>query len=258
MKALVLAAGRGERLRPLTDTTPKPMLEVGGRPLIHYVLAMLRRAGVVEVAINLHHLSDRIATALGDGAALGLRITYAPEPKLLGTAGPLPGLARFFGKEPFVMLNSDTIMDLDLGRMYEFHREHQALATFALRRVAHPEHYSQIVIADDGRLSEMRLLIDRPRGRFDVYRAPSAPPPGASRSLMFCGVTICSPEVLTIQLPPPPSSLMSDLFAPALRAGAPLFGFAYDGYFRTVDDLAAWEALKEEFATRPPRLSYLD
>ena len=116
MRALVLAAGMGERLRPLTDVTPKPMLELGGHPLIHYPLAMLRRAGITDVAINLHHLASVIQHGLGDGSQLGLRITYAPEPVLLGTGGPLNGLRNFLGGDTFVIANSDTILDLDLAR----------------------------------------------------------------------------------------------------------------------------------------------
>jgi NDP-sugar pyrophosphorylase family protein len=257
MKALVLAAGRGERLRPLTDSTPKPLLEIGGRPLIQYALKMLRRGGVTEVAINLHHLGDRLAAVLGDGAELGLRITYAPEPTLLGTAGPLTGLAAFFGAEPFAVINSDTIMDLDLARMLDFHRRRGALATFALRPAASPDNYSAIEIAADGRVGAMRLLVDRPRGRFDVYSAPDIGTADTLTPLMFCGVTICAPGVLKLPLRPAPSSLMGDLFAPALAAGVPLCGFTYDGYFRTVDDLAAWDALQREFASTPPSLSYL-
>src|SRR5580704_16379437 len=111
MKALVLAAGKGERLRPLTETIPKPMLELGGRPLIHYPLMMLKRAGITQVAINLHHLAERIETGLGTGRALGLEITYAPETVLLGTGGPLCGLRDFFGSESFVVANADTMMD---------------------------------------------------------------------------------------------------------------------------------------------------
>src|SRR6266851_3296815 len=112
MKALVLAAGYGERLRPLTDTIPKPLLEVGGRPLLHYPLLLLRAAGITEVAINLHHFGDHIAAALGDGRALGLTIRYAPEPVLAGTGGPLLGLRDYFGDESFVIVNGDTIIAL--------------------------------------------------------------------------------------------------------------------------------------------------
>src|SRR5580704_19048937 len=101
MKALVLSAGYGERLRPLTDKTPKPLLETGGRPLIHYPLLMLRHAGIVDVAINVHHLASQIEQALGDGKSLGLRITYSPEPTLLGTGGPLLALRDYLGTEPF-------------------------------------------------------------------------------------------------------------------------------------------------------------
>src|SRR5215470_645602 len=99
MKALVLAAGHGERLRPMTDTIPKPLLEIGGRPLIHYPLLLLRHAGVREVAVNVHHLSAKIEAMLGRGNALGLAITYSPEPILLGTGGSLISLRSYFGSE---------------------------------------------------------------------------------------------------------------------------------------------------------------
>src|SRR5208283_4564627 len=95
MKALVLAAGLGERARPLTEKTPKPMLEVGGRPLIHYPLAMLKNAGITQVAINVHHLAGEIQRGLRDGRSLGMEITYSPEPTLMGTGGPLNALRGY-------------------------------------------------------------------------------------------------------------------------------------------------------------------
>src|ERR1035441_6843406 len=147
MKALVLAAGMGERLRPLTDVTPKPMLELGGRPLIHYPLAMLRRGGVTEVAINVHHLASAVRRGLGDGLGLGLRITYAPEPALLGTGGQLNGIREFLGENKnentFVIANSDTILDLDLRAMLALHRDRGALATIALFHPANLDYYSR-------------------------------------------------------------------------------------------------------------------
>src|SRR5579872_3551751 len=146
MKALVLSAGKGERLMPLTATVPKPIVEVGGRSLIHYPLSMLARAGVTDVAINVHHLAAAVQTALGRGDALGVRITYAPEAALLGTGGPLVGLREFFGNETFAILNCDTIIDLDLRGLAEFHRSRGGLATLVLRESDTPEAYSRIEI----------------------------------------------------------------------------------------------------------------
>src|SRR5258708_25020150 len=106
MRALVLAAGMGERLRPLSNEMPKPMLPIGGRPLIHYPLAMLKCAGITEVAINVHHLASKVQDGLGDGSQLGMRITYAPEPVLLGTGGPLDGLRGYLGGDSVLFSNS--------------------------------------------------------------------------------------------------------------------------------------------------------
>src|SRR5258708_22782275 len=115
MGGLGLAGGMGEGLRPLRNETPKPMLPLGGRPLIHYPLAMLKRAGITEVAINVHHLASKIQEGLGDGSRLGMKITYAPEPVLLGTGGPLDGLRASPPDDSLLIANSDGILDLDLA-----------------------------------------------------------------------------------------------------------------------------------------------
>jgi mannose-1-phosphate guanylyltransferase len=252
MKALVLAAGKGERLRPLTETTPKPMLELGGRPLIHYPLMMLKRAGITQVAINVHHLAGSIETGLGLGRALGLEITYAPETILLGTGGPLIGLRAFFGSEPFVVANADTVMDLDLSAMIEFHRARGSMATFASHRPANLSAYSHLEIDADGRLRRVRLLTGGPAGGFEDF--PPQPPAAAVEPYMFCGLYICEPKVYELMPPAPPFSSMKGLFAPMVARAMPLFGYVHRGLFRTVDDLATYENLKQEFADNPPRL----
>ena len=169
MKALVLAAGRGERLRPLTDTVPKPLVEVGGRALIEYPLGMLNRAGITEVAINVHHLAGVIQSALGSGARLGINIVWSPEPALFGTGGPLNGLAGYLGSGTFVIANSDTILNLDLAAMIELHRDRRALATLALARPDNLEYYSKIEIDDSSRVRRMRLLTSVARAEYDDY-----------------------------------------------------------------------------------------
>jgi NDP-sugar pyrophosphorylase family protein len=253
MRALVLAAGLGERLRPLTDSVPKPMLDLGGRPLIRYPLAMLKRAGITEVAINVHHLASAIEGGLGDGSRLGLTITYAPEPVLLGTGGPLNGLRDFLGGDSFVIANSDTILDLDLSAMIAFHRDRAALATIALFRPANLDYYSRLEIDADRRLRRMRLLAGSKPLRYDDYPADlAADVAGTLSSFMYCGVIVAQPAVLDLLPAIPPWSLMTGLFAPMVARGLPVLGHVHSGYFRTMDDLKSYDALKAEFASSPP------
>jgi len=258
MKALVLSAGYGERLRPLTNTIPKPLVEIAGRPLIHYPLLLLRHAGIRNVAVNVHHLAERIEAVLGRGDALGLQITYSPEPVLLGTGGPLLSLREYFGKEPFVVLNCDTIMDLDLAAMIKAHREHGGMATLVLRAADSPAAYSAIEVDTTGQIRRMRLLVDRAAGRFDNYPAVLHAEIAAGLTpFMYCGAMVCEPAVLEKLPLAPPFSLMSDLFAPLLVQGSLMFGHVHRGYFRTVDDLKAYEQLRSEFAVSPPPLPYI-
>ncbi len=107
MKAMILAAGRGERLRPLTERVPKPMLVVGGEPLIVHQVRWLRRAGIREVVVNLHHLGNQIERALGNGDDLGVRIRYSREPELLDTGGGIRNALPHLGPGPFVIVNGD-------------------------------------------------------------------------------------------------------------------------------------------------------
>ncbi len=118
MKAIILAAGRGERMRPLTDITPKPLLAVGGKPLIAWHLERLARAGLREVVINHAHLGTQIEAALGDGARWGLSIRYSPEPEgALETAGGIANALPLLGyDEPFLVVNGDTYCDWDVAR----------------------------------------------------------------------------------------------------------------------------------------------
>ena len=258
MKALVLAAGLGERLRPITDEVPKPLLEIGGRPLIHYPLLLLRDAGVRDVAINVHHLAAKIEAALGTGESLAISITYSPEPVLLGTGGPLLALRSYFAGQPFLILNGDTIMDLDLSAMIAQNRERGAVVTMALCQADSPESYSQIEIDRLGQIRRLRLLADRSQRNFNDYPTVlSAEQSAELRPMMYCGAMICEPVILNLLPASSPFSLIADVFAPMVTQGLPLFGYVHNGFFRTVDDLQSYERLKSEFATSSPSLPYL-
>jgi MurNAc alpha-1-phosphate uridylyltransferase len=116
MRAMILAAGRGERMRPLTDTCPKPLLPVGGRPLIAWHLLRLAAAGLRDVVINHAWLGDRIEATLGDGAAFGVRIRYSAETEALETAGGIARALPMLGDAPFLVVNGDVWCDWDPGR----------------------------------------------------------------------------------------------------------------------------------------------
>ena len=118
MKAMLLAAGRGERLRPLTDTLPKPLMEVGGRALIVWHLAALARAGIREVVINLSWLGERVRAALGDGRNFGVSISWSEEGAIpLETGGGIFHALPLLGPEPFLVVNADIWTDIDFGRL---------------------------------------------------------------------------------------------------------------------------------------------
>ena len=117
MKAMILAAGRGERMRPLTDHTPKPLLLVGGKPLIVWHLERLAQAGFKDVVINHAHLGTQIEAALGNGAQWSLRIQYSPEVTALETAGGIANALPLLGDEPFLVINGDVFTDMDFAHI---------------------------------------------------------------------------------------------------------------------------------------------
>ncbi|MFD1123666.1 N-acetylmuramate alpha-1-phosphate uridylyltransferase MurU [Methylophilus flavus] len=113
MRAMILAAGRGERMRPLTDHTPKPLLEVGGKPLIVWHIERLAKAGITEIVINHAHLGQQIEQALGDGQQWQVRIQYSPEQTALETAGGIAKALTLLGEQPFLVVNGDVFTDID-------------------------------------------------------------------------------------------------------------------------------------------------
>lgn len=133
MKAMLLAAGRGERLRPLTDTAPKPLIEVHGKPLIIYHLEKLAAAGFKDVVINLAYLGEKIQTTLGNGQAFGLNITYSPEGETgLETGGGIFNALPLLGNQPFVTINADIFTDFDFSRFAQMPLPESILANLVL------------------------------------------------------------------------------------------------------------------------------
>lgn len=132
MKALILAAGKGSRLGKIGEEKPKPLLEVGGKPVLARHLENCARHGVREVCINTHHLAEQIRDFCGDGSAWNLKIHYSFEPVLLGTAGALDNFRPHFERQPFFVIYGDNLIEADLGALAECHETQGADATIAL------------------------------------------------------------------------------------------------------------------------------
>ena len=184
MKAMILAAGLGTRLRPLTDDRPKALVEVAGRTMLEITLARLRAFGVSDVIINVHHFADKVVEFLAARRNLGMRIEVSREDVLLDTGGGLKKAAWFFlegeGRdEPFIVHNVDVISTIDLGRMVRSHMEQKALATLAVQ--ARPT--SRPLLFDEG---------GQLRGRADQCAQSDE---AGMRALAFAGIHVISPHI---------------------------------------------------------------
>jgi MurNAc alpha-1-phosphate uridylyltransferase len=165
MKAMILAAGRGERMRPLTDHRPKPLLEAGGKALIEHLVTALAEGGITDLIINTAHLGEQIEARLGDGSGLGVIIQYSPEGEAMETGGGIFRALPLLGEAPFLVVNGDIATDFDFGRLKE-----QPIALAHLVLVPNPEHHPQ----GDFHLAGQRVRDDgMPRhtfGGIGVYR----------------------------------------------------------------------------------------
>jgi len=226
-KAMVLAAGLGTRLRPITDTVPKALVEIDGRPMVDYPLRMLAAAGVEDVVVNLHYLGDAIRAAL-QGGRYGMRFHYSAEDPILDTGGAIARARDFFAGEPFFVANCDGLVDPDLAAMWALHQERRAIATLLVRADAAADRYGPLDLDASGRVRRML-----------------GKPPGIDEPLerrMFCGVHVISPEIFEHMPSRQIFSITRDVYVPLVEAGAALFGFSYGGYWRdlgTIDSLSA-------------------
>lgn len=129
MKAIVLAAGRGERLKGVVDDVPKPMVKIRSRPILEQNIELLERCGITDIYVNLHHLPDVIRNHFGDGKDWGVNITYSYEPEILGTAGAVKNMEAQIGADQFFVLYGDNLYDYDFAEIIEFHNERKGLGT---------------------------------------------------------------------------------------------------------------------------------
>jgi len=209
MKALLLAAGEGTRLRPLTERLPKPMIPIAGKPILEHNVNFLARWGIREIAMNLHHCPEVVINHFGDGSGFGVDITYSYEPELLGTAGTVKKLERFF-EGTFLVIYSDNLIDIDLNRLLLFHHEHQGIATIVL-------HYR-----DDVSQSGVAALDGHDR----ITNFIEKPKPGLAIShWVNAGVLVLERDVLKYIPCSTPSDFGREIFPSLLKQKKRLYGY---------------------------------
>jgi NDP-sugar pyrophosphorylase family protein len=237
MKGVVLCAGYGTRMGELTRELPKPMLAVGGVPILEHILRNLARHGIWQIAINLHFGGEILRDHFKSGARLGVRLAYFVEPELLGTAGAVRNMRRFLGgDEPFVVHYGDVLTDHDMAKMATVHRQHGGQATI----LVHERLRSNSAVDVDS-AGAVVAFHERPK-------APLPPPGPGFRRRVFSGVCICEPGVIDAIPAAVPSDLPRDVFPALARAGAlfahPLSGrrWAIDSRRRLLSARAAAES----------------
>jgi NDP-sugar pyrophosphorylase family protein len=222
MKAMILAAGLGTRLRPLTDDRPKALVEVGGRTLLEIALGRLRSFGIREVILNVHHFAGMVVEYLKSNGDFGMRIEISQEDELLDTGGGLKKAAEFFlrsdADEPFLLHNVDVLSAIDLGKMVKFHRQQSALATLAVQQ----RESSRQLLFDE----HLQLCGRRTAGERDEMVCAATHP----QAWAFAGIHVISPRIFSLMR----EALAFPIIPEYLRlvgGGEKILGFRADGYY---------------------------
>lgn len=224
MKAMVLAAGLGTRLSPLTDDRPKALVEISGRTLLDITLARLRAIGIREVIINAHHFADRLIDYLQANQNFGMHIEVSREDVLLDTGGGLKKAAHFFlsnsSDEPFLVHNVDVLSTIDLELMLRTHRAHKGLATLAVMQRKTSRYL----------LFENSLLCGRRLERDGEPRTELVRPAGHSQALAFCGIHVMAPRLLQLLTEDGAFSII-DAYLRLAASGQKIQAFRADEYY---------------------------
>jgi NDP-sugar pyrophosphorylase family protein len=225
MKAMILAAGLGVRLRPITNDRPKALVEIAGRTLLEITLSRLRALGIRDVIINVHAFADRVLEYLENNRNFGMNLAISREETLLDTGGGLKKAAYFFlddsggREEPFLLHNVDVISTIDLRRMIQFHTEHQALATLAVQ----DRQTNRYLLFD-----EHLQLCGRRSG--DGRKIEMARPSEQPLALAFAGIHVISPRLLELMTEEGAFSIITTYLRLA-ASGARIQAFRADEYY---------------------------
>ncbi|HSV74663.1 MAG TPA: NDP-sugar synthase [Chthonomonadales bacterium] len=222
MKAMILAAGIGSRLDPLTRNLPKPLVPIVNRPVMEHIMHLLRRHGFTDVMVNLHYLGSQIEEHFGDGTRFGVRITYSREDELWGDAGSVKRVEEFFRDDTFLVIGGDDLSDVDLTRLVKTHRDKRALSTIALSLVDDPSEYGIVLMNEEGRITR---FVEKPKGEVIFSNTANT------------GLYVFEPEVFDL-IPRNTFYLFGKSFFPQmLEQKRPLYGHLTAAYWKDVGNL---------------------
>lgn len=226
-KALIMAAGLGTRLEPLTLAVPKPMVPIVGKPTMQHNLELLRKHGIRSAIVNIHYHPEQVVNFFAAGDDFGVDLAYSYEEKLLGTAGGVLRMAREVDQidETFVVLSSDALTDIDLRKLVAFHKKKGALATLALAPMEETESFGVVTMDADQRIT---AFYEKPK----TGEAPS--------DLVNTGIYVFEPEILEMIPQDRFYDFGKELFPRLAKEGAPIFGYRMIEYWSDVGNLKTY------------------
>ena len=218
MKAMVLAAGFGKRLQPLTRTLPKPMFPVLGRPLLSHTFDLLQSAGIDDIAVNIHHLPNSIINYFEKENPPPFNLHFSTEEHILGTAVGIKKMQGFLEDGPFITINSDVITDIDLNKVINFHKNNNSKLTLVVRQDISPEQYDSIEICENGRIVHF-------------IGASSMNIPENTTRVMFTGIQIMEPDIFARIPEGQFCGTTEDIFPQMIQDDVPIYGYLHEGYW---------------------------
>jgi NDP-sugar pyrophosphorylase family protein len=247
MKAMILAAGFGSRLWPLTIGRTKPAIPFLNRPLIDYTIDYLRRHGIEDLIINLHHEPESVTEQIGDGSRYGVKITYSlEEPEILGTSGALDRVRHLLREDTFIVINGKIITDIDLNLALATHRKCKAIATLVLRSNAAREYFREVKITEEGRIAKFAGFPEPGDRQPSVAAIPNPP-------LMFTGIHILEPAIFDYIPQGVFSDSVKDVYPKAMAAGEFIAAHIGEGSWFELSTLERYLTISLEFWQRDER-----
>jgi len=219
---MLLGAGLGTRLRPITYELPKPVVPVLGEPVMGHILRLLEHHGFERVIANLHYFPDMIRNRFGDGSDYRVELSYSFEQELLGTAGGVRNARDFFGDEAFLVISGDALTDIDLGALCARHRETGGIGTLALKRVEDPSQLGVVIVGEDGRIQGFQEKPD---------------PAEALSNLGNCGIYVFEPEIFDHFPAQDFVDWAQDVFPVLLEQDIPFHGHEIEEYWNDIGSL---------------------